>query len=300
MTEEKKERRPPKRLGRGLSALLGDSDFPAEGQPTEPSPGERVIDLPLERLEPNPYQPRREYDQEALAALSASISEHGVLQPLVVRPVEQGYQLIAGERRLRASQMAGLTTVPVVVRRATDQQALLLALLENLQRQDLNPLEEARAFLRLTDEFGLGQEEVASAVGKDRTTVTNALRLLKLPVTVQQDLAAGRLSAGHARALLPLADRKPLLRQARDEVVKKGLTVRAAEALVKRLAQPEAAPPPPPDQDQAYIASLAEQLQRRLGARVRIRRRGKKGRISIEFASDGELERLLDLLQGRG
>lgn len=296
MSETKKEKPKKMALGRGLAALLGDSDFPTDSPPTEPKPGEKVIELPLERVEPNPYQPRRVYDEAALQALSDSIAEHGVLQPLVVRPVEGGYQLIAGERRLRASQMAGLNAVPVVVRRATDQQALLLALLENLQREDLNPLEEARAFLRLMEEFGLAQEEVGKAVGKDRSTVSNTMRLLKLPVEVQQDLAAGRLSAGHARSLLALMERPQLLRKTRDQVVAQGLSVRATENLIKRLMKP-AAPPAPADQDQAYIDSLAEELQRGLGARVRIQRKGKKGRITIEFASDRELERLLEVLR---
>ncbi|KMY66883.1 hypothetical protein AAU61_12950 [Desulfocarbo indianensis] len=296
MSEAKKDKPKKMALGRGLAALLGDSDFPTDSPPTEPKPGEKVIELPLERVEPNPYQPRRVYDQAALQALSDSIAQHGVLQPLVVRPVDGGYQLIAGERRLRASQMAGLNAVPVVVRRATDQQALLLALLENLQREDLNPLEEARAFLRLMEEFGLAQEEVGKAVGKDRSTVSNTMRLLKLPVEIQQDLAAGRLSAGHARSLLALMERPQLLRKTRDQVVAQGLSVRATENLIKKLMKP-AAPPAPADQDQAYIDSLAEELQRGLGARVKIQRKGKKGRITIEFASDQELERLLEVLR---
>jgi ParB family chromosome partitioning protein len=297
MSEAKKDKPKKMALGRGLAALLGDSDFPTDGQPTEARPGEKVIELTLERVEPNPYQPRRIYDEASLKALADSIAEHGVLQPLVVRPVEEGYQLIAGERRLRASQMAGLTAVPVVVRRATDQQALLLALLENLQREDLNPLEEARAFLRLMDEFGLAQEEVGRAVGKDRSTVSNTMRLLKLPVEVQQDLAAGRLSAGHARALLGLTDSASLMRKARDQVVRQGLSVRATENLVKKLLKPAAAPSAKVDEDQAYIQSLAEDIQRSLGSRVKIQRKGKKGRITIEFSSDQELERLLEVLR---
>ena len=192
---------PKKALGRGLAALLGDDNEPAVSgsPPTDPKPGEKVIQVPLERLEANPFQPRKEYDQKALKVLSDSIAQHGVLQPVVVRPSAGGYQLIAGERRMRASQMAGLTSVPAVVRRATDEQALVLALLENLQREDLNPLEEAKAYQRLANEFSLSQEDIARGVGKERPTVANSLRLLKLPQEIQEDISRGVLSAGHAR-----------------------------------------------------------------------------------------------------
>ncbi|MCB2228389.1 MAG: ParB/RepB/Spo0J family partition protein [Desulfarculaceae bacterium] len=294
--EEKKkpQRRKAPALGRGLAALLGDDDYPDGGLANEPGPGERVVELPLERLEPNPYQPRRLFDKDALEALSDSIAEHGVLQPLVVRPVDGGYQVIAGERRLRASQMAGLLAVPVVVRRATDQQALLLALLENLQREDLNPLEEAHAYRRLTAEFELSQEDIASGVGRDRSTVANSLRLLKLPPELQKDLATGLMSAGHARALLSLGNEQAM-RIARDEIVAKGLSVRAAEALVKKMSAAPA-PPKPPTQEEVHLGSLAEDLRYRLGAPVEIKRKGKKGSITIRFSSNKELERLLEML----
>jgi ParB family chromosome partitioning protein len=300
MSETKDKKKPLRRkvpaLGRGLAALLGDDEYPGGGLATEPGPGERVVALPIERLEPNPYQPRRMFDGNALKALADSIAEHGVLQPLVVRPVEQGYQLIAGERRLRASQLAGLTAVPVVVRQATDQQALLLALLENLQREDLNPLEEAHAYQRLAAEFQLNQGDIAKGVGRDRSTVANSLRLLKLPAEMQKDLAAGIISAGHARALLSLGN-EAAMRAARDEIVAKGLSVRAAEALVKRLS---AAPAPPkaPSQEEVHLGSLAEDLRYRLGAPVEIKRKGKKGVITIRFSSNKELERLLELFSG--
>jgi ParB family chromosome partitioning protein len=200
--EQKKSalpRKKPLALGRGLAALLGDDDLGPGHTPTAPKPDDKVIDLPLESIEPNPFQPRRVYDPAALETLATSIAEHGVIQPLLVRPVEHGYQLIAGERRLRASQMAGLMRVPVVVRAATDEQALLLALLENLQREDLNTLEEAKAFQRLMDEFSLSHEDIAAGVGKDRTTVVNTLRLLKLPDLIQDDLAAGHELAGQVQ-----------------------------------------------------------------------------------------------------
>ncbi len=291
--KNKAGRRKPPALGRGLAALLGDDLLPSQS-PTEARPDDRVLQLPLESIEPNPFQPRRVYDPAALEALSDSISQHGVLQPLVVRPVERGYQLIAGERRLRASQMAGLTTVPVVVRQASDQQALLLALLENLQREDLNPLEEAHAFQRLADEFSLSHEDIAAGVGKDRSTVANTLRLLKLPDLVLDDLATGALTAGHGRALLALGS-APLIRQARDQILKQGLSVRATERLVKSLLQSPKARKAVPDQ--VYLESLADELRHKVGAKVEIKGRAKRGQIVLHYFSDGELERLLELLR---
>lgn len=282
-------------LGRGLSALLGDDLVPQAGGEVEPADGERVLSLPLESIEPNPYQPRRVFDDEALTALAESIREHGVLQPLVVRPAPGGYQLVAGERRFRACHKAGLTHVPVVVREATDQQALLLALLENLQREDLGCMEEAQAYQRLASEFELTQEAIAQGVGKDRSTVANCLRLLKLPDDVRDDLASGRLSAGHGRALLHL-DTPAKIRAARDKIVSQGLSVRGAEALVRALN----APPKPkrqPAEEKVHLDSLAADIHRRLGAKVEIKRRGKKGSIVIRFASDEELERLLEHLR---
>ena len=285
-------------LGRGLAALLGEAEAGEEQLPTEPRVGERIIELPLERLEPNPFQPRRVFDPLPLKSLSESIASQGLLQPLVVRPASGGYQLIAGERRLRACQMAGLVKVPVVVRQATDQQALLLALLENLQREDLDPLEEARAYARLAEDFGLTQEEIASGVGRERSTVTNTMRLLKLPREIQDDLAAGRITAGHARSLLAL-ENEAAMRAARDRVVKESLSVRATERLVKTMLTPAPPTPPPPPQDDVYIQSLASGLQQKLGTRVEIKRKGKKGRLILDFYSDQDLERLLELLGGK-
>lgn len=291
----KKAKKKPAALGRGLAALLGDNEDLAAPAPAEPSRGDKVIQLPLERIEPNPFQPRRIYDPAALKALADSIATHGMLQPVVVRPAAQGYQLIAGERRMRASQQAGLSEIPAVVRQASDEQALLLALLENLQREDLGPLEEARAYRRLSDEFSLSQEEIAHGVGKDRSTVTNAMWLLRLPGLVMEDLDAGRLSAGHGRALLSL-ESPALIKKARDQIVAQGLSVRATEKLVKHLMAPEKAPAPP-NPSETYIKSLADEVTRELGFKVEIDRKGKKGRLSIEFYSDSDLERLLTLLR---
>lgn len=299
MTQDKSPRKKKMALGRGLSALLGDNDLDADGRPVvEARAEEKIIQLPVEALEPNPYQPRRNYDSQALRALADSIREHGVLQPLVVRPSAMGYQIIAGERRFRASQMAGLTKIPVVVRQATDQQALLLALLENLQREDLNPLEEAAAYQRLTDEFELSHDEIAKGVGKDRSTVANAVRLLRLPEDVKQDVNAGRLSAGHARALLALESRAAI-RAARDQIIRQGLSVRATERLVKAMLGAADKPARTPSESEVHLESLGRQLTRGLGMKVNIRgkAKGKGGRVTIEYFSDHDLQRLLDLLK---
>lgn len=278
-------------LGRGLSALLGD-DGPSLTGAVQPE--EKIIRLPLERVDPNPFQPRREFEPQALAALTASIKEHGLLQPLVVRPAVGGYQLIAGERRLRASQLAGLSEVPVVVREADDRASLLLALLENLQREDLNAIEEARAFQRLVDDFFLSHEEIATGLGRDRSTVANTLRLNKLPKDFQDDVSARRISAGHARCLLTLPN-EAKMRALRDRIVREGLSVRVAERLAKAMLA-EAPAVKPVSQAQAYLESLAEGMQKSLGARVNIKRKGKKGSITIQFQSDEDLERLLERL----
>lgn len=296
-----KDRAPSKKkkaLGRGLAALLGDDGLDAAGRPaTEPRRGEKIIELPVESLEPNPFQPRRHYDPESLKALSDSIAEHGVLQPLVVRPAAAGYQIIAGERRFRACQMAGLATVPVVVRQATDEQALLLALLENLQREDLGVLEEAQAYHRLAHEFDLSHGEIAHGVGKDRSTVANTLRLLKLPAQVRELLGEGKLTAGHGRALLAL-DSEAKMRAAAEQVVARSLSVRATERLVKAMQGGQPAEPKAPSQAEVHLASLAEQLTRNLRVRVRIKPKpkGQGGRLTIDYGSDHDLERLLKLL----
>lgn len=287
----------PPALGRGLAALLGDDDLGDGPATMRAGPGDRILELPLERVEPNPFQPRRRFDPQELESLSESIREHGLLQPLVVRPVDGGYQLIAGERRLRACQLAGLNEVQVVVRQATDQQALLLALLENLQRSDLNPLEEARAYARLEKEFALSQGEIARGVGKNRTTVNNCLRLLNLPADFQNDLAEGRLSAGHGRCLLVLPT-QALMKKVRNLVISGGLSVRATEAMVKKIIQPQPETQPRPvDPDQAHWDSLEQELRSNLGSKVKIARKGKGGSIRIDYKSHQELERLLELLR---
>jgi len=275
-------------LGRGLEALIPT----AEGQAAV-----GLQQVPVAAITPNPLQPRTAFDPEALAELAASIREHGLIQPLIV--TQQGterYQLIAGERRWQAARMAGLATVPVIVKEATPQQALELALVENIQRADLNPLEEASAFRQLVDEFGLSQEQVAERVGKSRVAVTNTLRLLRLPAEVKQALADGTIQEGHARALLGLPTSQAQI-AAVQLVVKRALSVRQTEELVRRLVeppQPKPTEPPPPE-----ARSLEEQFRARLGTKVQLYRNRKgRGRLVIHFYSEEELQTIYEAIVG--
>jgi ParB family chromosome partitioning protein len=275
-----------KALGKGLSALLPDPDPPA-------SAGE----VPVESLEPNPYQPRTAMEPRALAALAHSIRESGMVQPILVRRHGRGYQIIAGERRWRAAQQAGLSRVPVAVREVPDDQLLELALVENIQRAELSPLEEAQAFHRLQEEFRLTQEQVALKVGKDRSTVANTLRLLRLPAEIRALVDGGQLDAGHARALLALDDAERRLDLAR-EAARRGLSVREVERRVALLRAP-ARPTPRRDPN---TRAAEEKLRAALGTRVQISRRGRAGVLRIAFASEVELQRLFEVLvrAGRG
>ncbi len=273
-----------KALGRGLSSLLPEGTL-------EETP--EVFFCPLEAIRPSPYQPRLKKD-EGLEELAASVREKGILQPLLVREVTPGlYELVAGERRFRAAKLAGLERVPVIVRDLSPQEALELALIENLQREDLNPIEEARGYARLLEEFGLTQEEIAQRVGRDRSTIANALRLLKLPPDIQEDVLEGRLSAGHARALLSLPH-ESLMRRVRDEIVIRGLSVRQTEALVKRLKEEKKTPSSQPDPD---LLALERELQELLGTKVKLSWGKKKGRLTIEFYSSEQFEAFLERLR---
>jgi len=281
---------PPKKrgLGRGLDALIQKGDAPAP-----------VQSLPIGQLRPNRFQPRTQFDEEAIEELAASIRVQGVVQPLVVSPETDGsYTIVAGERRWRASRRAGLEQVPVVVRQVADDRELLeLALVENLQRSDLNPLEEAEAYLGLQEKFGLSQEEIAARVGKARTTVTNALRLLRLPEEVRELMRAGRLTAGQARPLLGLASREAQISLA-ERAVREGLTARDLERLSSAPAREKAKKVPRPLE--VNTAAAEEKLTRRLQTRVEIRRRGKGGILQVHFHSEEELMRLYDFLVERG
>jgi len=275
-------------LGRGLEALIPVAEGPAAAG---------LQQVPVAAISPNPLQPRTAFDSDALAELAASIREHGLIQPLIV--TQQGserYQLIAGERRWQAAQMAGLATVPVIVKEATPQQALELALVENIQRADLNPLEEAAAFRQLVDEFGLSQEQVAERVGKSRVAVTNTLRLLRLPAEVKQALADGTIQEGHARALLGLPTSQAQV-SAVQVVVKRALSVRQTEELVRRIVEPPQPRPAEPPQPEAR--SLEEQFRARLGTKVQLYRNRKgRGRLVIHFYSEEELQTIYDAIVG--
>ncbi len=272
-------------LGRGLDALIPASESKA---------GAAEVTIAL--VSPNPHQPRQSISEDSLAELVASIREHGVIQPLVVTQIGDEYQLIAGERRWRAAQLAGLTTVPVIIKETTPQQMLELALVENVQRADLNPLEEAGAYRQLMDEFGLTQEEVADRVGKSRTAVANTVRLLRLPEDIKEALAAERISEGHARALLALPSAR-LQRQALAVIEERGLNVRQAEALVRQmLAEPKEPAPraelSPQDQD------AVDRFQQRLGTKVNLVRGKKGGRLVIHFYSEEELQAIYEAIVG--
>jgi ParB family chromosome partitioning protein len=272
-------------LGRGLSALIPDAPLAAP-------PSERALEVDIDRLRPNPHQPRTAIDDGKIEELARSIKSNGIIQPIVVRKAADGYEIVAGERRWRASQRAGLLKVPIVVRDIPDERLLASALIENIQREDLNPIEEAQAYRRLADEYHLTQEQIAEAVGKDRSSVANYLRLLKLPSEVRSNLAAGTLSMGHARALLALTDEGQLLRIARD-VVARNLSVRETESIVKQGAAPHPREEKPKD---VHTRAAEEKLRFALGTRVRIARKGKGGRIEIDFQNEDELQRIYEQL----
>ena len=279
----------PKGLGRGLGALLGDFQEPVLDK-------SNYRTVPLHKIEPNPDQPRKDFDEEALQALSESISVHGLIQPLAVRETGSGYyQIIAGERRWRACRMAGIAEVPVVVVEADDRKAMELALSENLQRSDLNCVEEALGYQTLVEDFGLTQEECATQVSKSRSAVANALRLLNLPEKVLLMLREGKLTAGHARAVLSLkSERKQL--EAAQKIAALGLSVRQAELLCKNLSQEKPAEPPKAVLTVDYVAECEKSLSRALGRGVKIVNGKRKGKFELEFYGQDDLQALLDAL----
>jgi ParB family chromosome partitioning protein len=276
-----------KALGKGLSALIPEALEAAQGE------GD-FFHCPIEAIEPNPYQPRQNFKELELQELAESIKEKGILTPLLVTKAGKGYRLIAGERRWRAAQKAGLNRVPVVVRETSPLESLELALIENIHRSDLNPLEEALAYSRWLEDTHDTQDSLAKRIGKDRSTITNMLRLLRLPTSIQEDLLENRLSMGHARVLAGLKTPAEQL-NLRNLIIKKGLSVRQAEAQVKKGGTSEA-PKPTESEKIHYIQSLEEDLKRSLGTKVEIRAKGGKGAVIIHFFSDEELGRLLERL----
>lgn len=294
-------------LGRGIGALIPTQDnsarpvdvfFPERPQPGSDDlisvPGARLVELPLEAIDPNAQQPRTDFDHEAMSELVASIREVGVLQPVVVRPIagsDGRYELIMGERRLRASKEAGLSTIPAVVKETADENMLRDALLENLHRSQLNPLEEASAYQQLLADFGITQEELATRIGRSRPQITNTIRLLKLPAPVQKRVAAGVLSAGHARAILSLGGDEAMQRLA-DKIVNEDLSVRAAEAAATSTPRP-ARLKPIAGKRQGHLDEIAERLGDRLNTRVRVALGARKGQIIVDFATIQDLNRIV-------
>jgi ParB family chromosome partitioning protein len=286
MMESKALKRPA--LGRGLGALIPGG-----------SPAERkgVMNLGIEEIRPDRSQPRRHFDEAHIEELAESIRSKGVLLPLIVRRDSEGYVLVAGERRWRAAQKAGLRELPVMVREVSGKEAFEIALIENIQREDLNPIEEAGAYKRLIEEHGLTQEELAARVGKDRSTVANALRLLRLPEAIQRAVVSGELSMGHARALLAIHDEGDL-RKAAEKVIAEGLSVRAVESLVQRLKSKRQPQRKRDGHGGAQLRHLVEKLQRKLSVKVQLKDKGGSGTLEIRYASLSELDRVLAAILG--
>jgi len=281
-----------KALGKGINALIPDFEI---GVPQSGGAGPGVGELLIDEISPNKLQPRKYFDDEKLEELVQSIRENGVLQPVVVQKGKNnGYELIVGERRWRASKKAGLKKIPAVIREVSDAESLELAIIENIHRQDLNPIEEAEAYSRLANDFGLTQEKLAKRVGKNRTSVTNTLRLLKLPQSVKEEMVAGRLSMGHARALLGLESVQDI-EALKKEILKKDLNVRQVEGRVKQMKTPPHEAPPARKKD-VFIKNLETEMERKLGTKVEIVPRKKGGKVVVTYYSDDDLERIRGMI----
>jgi ParB family chromosome partitioning protein len=278
-----------KALGKGLSALLPDVP--------ETAGGESLVEIDVKRIDPNPFQPRQHMEQAKIQALARSLAKDGVMQPLVVRRVGSRFQLVAGERRWRAARLAGLKHVPAVVRDVEEERLLELALIENIQREDLNPMEEAAAYKRLVSELGFSQEQVAEKVGKDRSTVANLLRLLRLPEEIRKAIAGNEISPGHARPLLAIASSQTQTEIA-QEIIEKGLSVREVEKRVKALSMSpkQAKSKNAPTQTDPNTRAAEDRLRRALGTRIKILRKGRGGTLEIAFFSEEELSRIYEIL----
>jgi ParB family chromosome partitioning protein len=278
-------------LGKGLGALL-----PEFGQ----AESKALLYCGIEEIVPNPSQPRKHFDESKLQELAESVREKGILEPLLVRRTDQGYELIVGERRWRAAQKAGLREVPVLVKEVEGREAFEISLIENLQREDLNPIEEAEAYKHLIDEFNISQDDLSKRIGKDRTTITNTLRLLKLPLEVRNQLLQNRITSGHARALLSL-ENKEKQKELCALIIKKGLSVREAERLAKQWAAKLQKTTPSVKRKgdlESQLHSLEDSLRKRLGTKIHITQKGNRGRIEIEYFSHEELERIVEAILG--
>ncbi len=280
---------PKKGLGKGLSALIPD---------IEEDKTRNVTEINLTDIKKNPYQPRKSIDDEKLKEMLQSIREHGVIQPVLVRKVDQGYELVAGERRMRAAQLAKLEKIPAVIRDFNENEMLEISLIENIQRENLNPLEEAEAYKRLMEEFGFNQEKIAERLGKSRPVIANTLRLLSLEEKVKNYLKEGKISAGHARALASIEEME-LQREVAEEILKKNLTVRKVEEVLQQLKkkkEKEESPPPKKPKADPFLLDLEEKLCRYFGTKVKIVEGKNKGKVEIEYYSPGELERIAEKL----
>ncbi|QQE74452.1 ParB/RepB/Spo0J family partition protein [Brevibacillus composti] len=274
-------------LGKGLNALITSNMIEEE---------EHVSEIQVSDIRPNPYQPRKEFDPTAIEELAQSIQEHGIIQPLIVRKSIKGYELVAGERRLRAAKSLGLKKVPAVVKDYTDQQLMEIALIENLQRENLNPLEEAEAYEKLLSHHSYTQEQLSKKVGKSRPHVANMLRLLQLPESIRKMVSAAQLSMGHARALLSV-EKEPLQLQLAQEVVKKGLSVRQLEELAKQASVSRETTKKKPLKKEPQLIQIEERLRSRLGTSVKIKKGTKRGKIEIDFYSQEDLQRILEIFE---
>ena len=283
----------PRGLGKGLNAIVGADIV------NEVIDRPRAIEAPVDRLSPNPFQPRRSFTQESLEELAESIRRHGVLQPVVVRPSGDGYQLIAGERRWRAAQIAGLRRIPAVVRELDDTEMVQVALIENLQREDLNPIEEASAYRRLMDEFSMTQEQLSSTIGRSRPAIANAVRLLNLPTEIQRAVEERKLSEGHARCLLAISDQEDQLKVA-AQIIANGLNVRQAEELVRGTTRDVSRETirKRTSEDDPDAVRLTQRLGERLGTRVKLSGSVRKGKLEIEYYSTEDLDRILEIILG--
>jgi len=280
-----------KALGKGLSALIPEKVVTAETHKEE------IVYVQSGQIKPNPFQPREDFDQPSIEELAQSIKEKGVIQPLLVRHKGDDYELIAGERRLRAANILGLKEIPIIVRNVSDQDSLELALIENIQREGLNPIEEAHAYQHLMDKFKVTQEKISTVLGKARVTITNTLRLLKLPHEIQEEMKKGRISFAHGRALLEVEDANHQRKLVQD-IISKGLSVRELESLIKSSRPKLIKRKIGQGQREPLVVILEEQLQHALATKVRISKRKKRGHINIEFYSQEDLERIVNVIKG--